>query len=124
MASVRADGDRGPWSAVAAFEVRPIPAAPEPPAIGDKNIEFRWSGEAGQRFDYQFASDEAFATLLAEASVTEPLISLPLPDSGSYWMRVRAIDPDGFVSPWSPAQKVVIPAGFPWWVLLFPLLIP
>jgi hypothetical protein len=124
MASVRADGDRGPWSAVAAFEVRPIPAAPEPPAIGDKNIEFRWSGEAGQRFDYQFASDEAFATLLAEASVTEPLISLPLPDSGSYWMRVRAIDPDGFVSPWSPAQKVVIPAGFPGWVLLFPLLIP
>lgn len=123
MASVRADGDRGPWSAAAAFEVRPVPAAPEPPAIGDKNLEFRWSGEPGQRFDYQFASDEAFATVLADASVSEPHISLPVPDSGSYWMRVRAIDPDGFVSPWSPAQKVVIPAGFPWWMLLFPLLI-
>ncbi|NMG77131.1 FecR domain-containing protein [Aromatoleum diolicum] len=122
LASVRADGDRGPWSAAARFVVRPLPQAPEPPAIGSDTLEFRWKGEPEQRFDYQFAADESFAAPLHEGAVPEPHASLPRPGAGSYWMRVRAIDPDGFISPWTGAQKVVVPAQFPWWLLALPLL--
>ncbi|MDX9767497.1 MAG: FecR domain-containing protein [Ectothiorhodospiraceae bacterium] len=121
MASLRADGDVGPWSTAATFEVRPLPTTPQPPAVGEDALDFRWSGEPGQRFEYQFADDESFAEPLAQAVVNEPQASLPLPVPGSYWMRVRTIDPDGFVSPWSGAQKVVVPAGYPWWML--PLLL-
>lgn len=117
VASVRADGDRGPWSAPARFSVRPLPQVPEPPAIGSDSLEFRWRGEPGQRFDYQFAADESFAAPLHEGAVDEPHAGLPRPGAGEYWMRVRAIDPDGFVSPWTGAQKIVVPAKFPWWIL-------
>lgn len=121
--SVRPDGDRGPWGPAAAFTVRPRPQTPEPPAIGDADMTFRWSGEPGQRFEYQFAADEGFAALRHEGAVAEPVVTLPRPSYGTYWMRVRAIDPDGFVSPWTGAQKVAVPMTFPWWILPFiPLL--
>lgn len=122
LASVRADGDRGPWSAAARFVVRPLPQAPEPPAIGSDMLEFRWRGEPEQRFEYQFAADESFAAPLHEGAVSEPHASLPRPGAGTYWIRVRAIDADGFVSPWTGAQKLVVPAQFPWWLLALPLL--
>lgn len=127
VASVRADGDRGPWTPTARITVRPPPQTPEPPAIGDREIEFRWRGEAGQRFDYQFAADEGFADLRHSGTLDAPALTLARPDGGQYWLRVRAIDPDGFVSPWSGAQRIEVPRQFPWWIipiLTLPLLLP
>ncbi len=123
VASVRADGDTGPWSAPAQFEVRPPAAIPEPPTIGDNEIQFHWAGEEGQRFEYQLADNMDFSPLLAEGESSDPSVALPLPPSGSYWLRVRGVDPDGFVTPWSGAQKLVVPAEFsPWLLLVVPLM--
>mgnify|MGYP005755515027 FL=1 len=49
-------------------------------------------------------------------------MQLPRPAPDTYYMRVRAIDADGFVGAWSGAQRIIVPADFPWWMLLLPLL--
>ena len=123
IASIRADGDRGPWSDTAGFEVRPPPSEPEPPQIGDDEMVFRWSGEPGQRFEIEFASDESFTNVIHAASTDEPEWTVAKPGPDIYWIRVRAIDPDGFVGPWTAGQSVIVPARFPWWMLLLPLLV-
>lgn len=122
IASIRPDGDRGPWSDPAQFEVRPPPSEPEPPEIGKDEMVFRWSAEPGQRFEIQLARDEAFTDLLFSESTSEPEVVLTKPGPDAYWVRVRAIDPDGFIGPWTSAQQIIVPASFPWWMLLIPLL--
>lgn len=123
VASIRADGDQGPWSDVASFEVRPPPSEPEPPRFDPDTMSFSWSGEDGQQFDYQFAADDAFAMRLYEGRIDVPQVSLARPGPATYWLRVRTIDPDGYTSPWTTAQRVIVPASFPWWMLLLPLLV-
>jgi hypothetical protein len=34
---------------------------------------------------------------------------VPLPSHGTYYMRYRAIDPDGFVGPYIAAQRFQVP---------------
>ncbi|GAB6039846.1 FecR family protein [Endothiovibrio diazotrophicus] len=118
MASVRDDGDVGPWSPTARFIVRPLPDAPQAAVLDEDSMHFRWNGEAQQRFEYQLADDRHFANVVAEGEVAQPRVTLPLPVAGAYWLRVRSIDPDGFTSPWSGAQKSIVPSDFEWWLVL------
>lgn len=120
--SIRGDGDAGPWSDVQRFELRPPPAAPAPPKIDDKTLAFSWPAEPEQTFEFQLATDESFAQPIVARTLSEPAISLPKPEAGSYFMRVRAIDPDGFVGPYTATQKIDLPHAKPWWLLL--LLVP
>lgn len=126
IASVRADGDRGPWSDVQTFLVLPPPATPEPPAIDAKTLSFRWPAEPGQRFLFQLARDDKFARLVKEERLDTPSIALPRPAEGTYYMRVQATDPDGFVGPFTAPQRIEVPkpppALWPLLMLLVPLL--
>lgn len=122
VASVRPDGDRGPWSDPVLLEVRPAQEAPSDPVIEAGTISFSWSGRPGQRFEYQFGRDIAFESLLASGATTVPEVSLARPGSGIHYIRVRSIDPDGFVSEWSGAHKVDLGFGFPWPLFVLPLL--
>lgn len=121
VASMRPDGSHGPFSDTAHFETRPIPAMGEMVRADGQNMQYSWSGEEGQTFDYQFAADMNFNSVMFEGSTDTSSVMLQRPPPDTYWMRVRAIDPDGFVGPWGAPQKVVIASTFPWWVLL-PLL--
>ncbi|MBT0960080.1 FecR family protein [Denitromonas iodatirespirans] len=123
LASTRADGDRGPWGDAVRLTVRPPMAAVPPPTFDENHMLIAWGGEPGQRFDYQLADDDRFTRMVAEGSVTEPELVLPKPRAGAYYLRVRAIDPDGFVGSYSAPQRIVVPAEFPGWMLLAPLLI-
>ncbi|MCK7492440.1 MAG: hypothetical protein MZW92_13215 [Comamonadaceae bacterium] len=87
---------------------------------GDR-IAFSWPAEPEQRFEFQLARDETFAAPIEVRSLTEPRTALERPAAGTYSMRVRAIDPDGFVGPYTATQRVEVPAR-PWWLLL--LLLP
>lgn len=120
--SVRADGDAGPWGDVQRFQLRPPPANPEPARIDDNSLSFSWPAEPGQSFEFQLAMDESFSQPIEARTLSEPTITLPKPGSGTYFMRVRAIDPDGYVGPYTAAQKIEIPHAKPWWLLL--LLVP
>jgi hypothetical protein len=109
LRSVRPDGDLGPWGDPNRFELRPEPPLPPRPAVGDQAVRFAWQGLPGQQFDFQLARDPAFAGLLLERRLTETVIELPRPASGRYWVRLRAIDPDGFVGPFGGAQFFDLP---------------
>lgn len=123
VASVQADGKRGPFGDVQRFELRAPPAQPEPPAIDRDKIAFAWPGEPGQRFEFQLAQDADFAKVVEQRQLDAPRTVLERPAAGTYYMRVRATDPDGFVGPFTATQMVQVPSQ-PWWLLLPLLLIP
>lgn len=121
--SIRANGDAGPWGDAQRFALKPLPADPEPPKIGDDQLAFAWSAEPGQTFLFQFARDAEFTDVVTEQRLDKPTVTLPRPDAGTYFMRVRATDPDGFVGPYTRPQKIEVPPPPPpWWLLL--LLLP
>jgi hypothetical protein len=113
VASLRKDGDRGPFGDAYGFSLLAPPAVPEPPKIGDSGINFRWAGEPGQTFEFQLANNPKFEKPIMAQMLQRPEIDLPLPRQGVYYMRFRAIDPDGFMGPYIPAQRFVVPVP-PW----------
>ena len=121
VASVRGDGDRGPFGDPVRFTLRPLPPNPEPPKTEGGAVEFAWSGEPGQSFEFEVARDAGFADMLERRTLAESRVSLPRPAGGTYFMRVRATDSDGFVGPWTATQRFEVPSR-PWWLLL--LLVP
>ncbi|MGH8666807.1 MAG: FecR domain-containing protein [Burkholderiales bacterium] len=124
IASVRTDGDRGPWSDPQSFEVFPAPALPDPPALGEADITFRWRAEPGQRFLFQLARDPQFAQIVHETQLDAPAFTTPRPEPGTYYMRVQATDADGFVGPFTATQRFDVPPSPPSaWPLLLPLLL-
>lgn len=121
IASIRANGERGPWGDAQTFSLKPPPAQPEPPAIDDKSIAFTWSGEPGQTFRFQLARDDKFTQMVSDQTkLAEPRVVLARTDeSGAYYMRIQATDPDGYVGPFTSPQKFEVPhPPFPWWLLL------
>lgn len=112
LASVRADGDQGPWGDARSLELRPPPPpppTPKPPQVSDSGVSFDWDGRPGQTFEFQVARDAAFAVLVLERKLDQPGIKLELPGTGRFHVRLRAIDPDGFVGPYSTAQHFDVP---------------
>ena len=113
LASLRADGDQGPFGDVLTFDMRAPPpnaAPPGPPDVGDQSIRFFWQGLPGQRFDFQVAADDGFGRLVEQLTLDKTEIELPLPGAGRFYVRLRARDADGFVGPWSATQHFdVIP---------------
>jgi hypothetical protein len=119
VASVQADGKHGPFGDVQRFQLRAPPATPEPPVIDDKDMHFAWSGEEGQTFEFQLARDAQFNSVIETLRLAQPEAKLQRPEAGTYFMRVRATDSDGFVGPYTTTQRFEIPRDPPWWWLLF-----
>ncbi|OYU76511.1 MAG: hypothetical protein CFE45_31525 [Burkholderiales bacterium PBB5] len=109
MASVRTGGDQGPWGDARSFELRPLPPQPKPPDVGDQSVGFAWAGAPGQTFEFQVARDTGFKQLVLERKLTQPGIELPQPGTGRFHVRLRTIDPDGFVGPYTTPQYFDIP---------------
>lgn len=120
VSSVRPDGDVGPFGDVQSFTLKPMPAAPNPPKEEGNRVTFTWGGEDGQTFDFQLARDATFTNIVSQSKLNKPEIVVEKPrEPGTYFMRYRAIDPDGFVGPYSGSQKIDVKAeDKPWWLLL------
>ncbi len=123
VASILASGDQGPFSdAHSVTRIEP-PAAPPPaePQKNDDGLLLRWlaSATAGTRWQVQLARDIGFAQMVSDTTVTEPQWLLRDPPSGTYYLRVKTIDADGFAGPFSQAQQIEVPSS-PWWWLLVP----
>jgi hypothetical protein len=117
IASIARGDDQGPFSDTLTFIQRKIPESPalEAPAIGDKELSFRWKArEPGQTFQYQLAADPEFKTVLIDKAVAEPVVVLAKPEPGVYYLRVKTIDADGFAGPFGAAQQFEI-KGTPLW---------
>ena len=117
----RAGTDPGPWGDAQRFTLRPMPADPPPPTVDAGSLGFAWPAEPGQRFLFQLSDDATFGRVLVEQWLDEPRVTVPRPPGGTYYMRVQAIDADGFVGPFSRTQTLQVPERTPWWLLLFAL---
>ncbi len=120
VASVDAGGDHGPYGDVRSITLKPLPADPEPASIDDTQVHLLWSAEPGQRFRLQLARDAQFADVLTDLELDRPRTALPKPEPGTYYFRIRATDPDGYVGPYTTAQRIEVPyPPPPWWLMLF-----
>jgi hypothetical protein len=71
----------------------------------------RWRATPGAtHYGWQLARDAAFTDLLLQGESATPGVTLPRPDPGGYFLRLRAIDDPAHVPPYGPAQKVEVPA--------------
>ncbi|MDI1258511.1 FecR domain-containing protein [Aquabacterium sp.] len=110
VASIRPNGDQGPFGDAQSFQLKAPPPQPEPPQVDEQFLHFNWSAEPGQTFEFQLATDEAFAHQLVTQAVTEPTIKVARPDQGGrLFIRYKAIDADGFVGPFTAPQVVSLP---------------
>ena len=126
LASIRADGDMGPWgdaATVTRVAVPPAPA-PEPPQAGAGGITLRWASRGQSSYRIQIARDAAFAQVLHDERTGDTQWLLRSPAPGSYYVRTQAIDADGFAGPFGQPQLVDVPTtGSSWWWLLIPVLL-
>ena len=122
VAAIDQDGD-GPFSDPQLL--RRIMPAPEmdAPEISEDSLVIRFrSGLPGQKYQVQMAADEVFTELLRDEQLSAPELEIPIPGPGEYFVRIRTIDPDGFIGPYGSAQAIDIPRdGWYWFLVLLPL---
>lgn len=115
-------GREGPFSDPQAFRLQAA-AQMQPPELAADRLTFRWGTVVpGLQYDFQLARDTDFADLELETRVSEAQVSLPRPDSGIYYLRVRTIEADGYVGPYGPVQRIELPARNYWPTALVVLL--
>lgn len=125
LASIRPDGDQGPWGDGQRVTrvAQPPPPAPEPPESTGDGVRLRWAtGPAGTRYQLQVSPDATFASTLYDERVDQPSWLLPKPEPGRYHVRVRSIDAEGFEGPFGTPQEVEVPHSL-WWLMLLPLVL-
>ena len=125
LASVRANGDPGPFGDAQRFELRPMPEPPTGGMAADgRSLIFVWGGRAEDRQQVQLASDPLFVHIIEEAELSSPTWALPTSRrSGRFFFRYRSVEPDGFVSPYSSPLVIDIPRDWNDLWLLLPLLL-
>lgn len=124
LASVRPDGDTGPWGDARSFEARPLPEPPVGGAGADgKTLEISWSGRDEDKHQVELARDGQFNDVLHRDELKATHWSLPMPAPGTYYFRYRSVEPDGFVSPWSSTLRLEAPRGWGFLWLLAPWLL-
>jgi hypothetical protein len=110
MASIRQEGDMGPWGDPQPFSLLRPPTGMAPPQVTRQHVTVQWSGEPGQTFEFQVARQPDFSRLLLSQSVYAPEAVWARPDEGGrLYMRYRATDADGFVGPYSTVQVLELP---------------
>lgn len=125
LASIRPNGDRGPFGDPQRFELRPTP---EPAAVVQSPdsglLVFRWSGRDADRQQVEFAHDAAFTQIVEKSEVAGSEWQLAAPARGGrYYFRYRSIEPDRYVSPYSETLQVDVPRDWSGLGLLLPLLL-
>lgn len=126
VASIRAGGDQGPFGDAVPFEQRAIPASPttEPPKLDSKTLSLSWRALLpGQQVELQLARDAAFETVVVNEKTAATELTLPLPSPGTYHLRLRTVDADGFAGPYGAAQQIDVPRSWGWLLLPAALLL-
>jgi len=125
LASVRPNGDAGPYGDPQRFELRP---QPEPPTAGrsadGNSLIFKWGGRPQDKQRVELARDPAFTEIVAQDEVNAAEWVLPKPSRGGrYYFRYRSIEPDGYTTPYSEVAMVEVPRDWSLWLLLLPLVL-
>ncbi|PRC94231.1 FecR domain-containing protein [Solimicrobium silvestre] len=101
--------DHGPFGDVENVELlAPTKDLPPFKDSGGATMNLSWSAEPGQTFVLQMSDDAAFTHLILDQQLPAPEFNLPRPKPGIYFIRVKAIDADGYVGAFSGTQTITI----------------
>jgi hypothetical protein len=50
-------------------------------------------------------------------------LTLPTPPPGTYHLRLRTLDADGFAGPYGATQQIDVPRSWGWWLIPASLLL-
>lgn len=64
-------------------------------------LHIDWQGEPGLNYQCQMSANHQFDFPLVDIIVKNNELSIPKPDAGQYWVRVRAINVEGVKGDWS-----------------------
>jgi hypothetical protein len=110
--SIAEDGYEGLWSDPMSFTVLPPPPAPpvEKPEVDQQEILIRWRDLGkGIRYEFQMARDAGFKEILFAKELEKSEITLLKPKGiGTYYVRTRGIDPNGYPGDFSLPQSFEI----------------
>ncbi|MBC3882789.1 FecR domain-containing protein [Undibacterium sp. LX40W] len=104
--------DHGPFSNPQSFSVLPGQSVNAFVDNGANQLHFSWPSEPGQRFLVQIANEPEFKKPLLSKEVSDAQVQMPRPESGIYYIRVRATDADRFIGAFSMPQKFEV--GLRW----------
>ncbi|VTU28796.1 FecR protein [Variovorax sp. PBS-H4] len=109
---VASDGktDQGPFGGGRRFDVVEPPPVPPPPRFGDADgtLQLYWSALPGYRYRVEVARDSAFVDLVGAETRSEASLQLESLPSGTYYVRMQAIAPEGDAGAFSVPQAVRI----------------
>jgi hypothetical protein len=121
--AIEADGQAGAWGGIS-----PVFLPPEAPSdlavqVTDGDLVATWKGVAAS-WKVELSADASFAKPLLSQLVGATRATLPKPEAGDYWLRVRGMAGEGIEGPASAPVAVKVDAFTPWWLVLPLLLIP
>jgi len=103
-----AQPDQGPFSTAQAFNIVAPQSMSPVNDTGENMMNFSWPAEPGQSFLVQIAEDSQFKKIYFSKDLDVANVSIPRPEVGVYYIRVRATDADRFIGNFSPTQKFEI----------------
>lgn len=114
VGSIDAQGKKGPFGDAIEFTVRPLDPIDDIDLDKDgaraDGITFHWrAGQPGQRYRFQMSRSPSFERPRVDEVVERPEITLPKIAGGTWYLRAQAIDTDGEVGEFAPAQKIKLP---------------
>jgi hypothetical protein len=124
VASLAKDNDQGPFGDAQKFTLKPMPSSPQlEPAQGSKEaIVVRWNApQNGAKVRFQISKQRDFSKTLIDMVTEDPEGSLSKPGGGTFYIRAKTIDADGFEGNFGGTQQVHIERST-WWMLFPPLL--
>lgn len=100
--------DQGPFGDTQVFSLLPTQGMHAPLDTGENKLSLNWPSEPGQKFLLQIARDASFNSLYLSEQLEQPQLNIERPAAGTYFIRVRATDADGYVGAFSATQKLTI----------------
>lgn len=119
VTSITADGELGPASAVRSWQLKPVPEKVEPDVKPeDDRLVASWP-HAGpnQTYQVQLAFNPQFSELEIDEVVSEPRIAFDQMGAQVRYLRVRSIEPDGYLGPWGTVQRIDPPPDPTAWMV-------
>lgn len=123
MNSIAADGEVGPPGTIRSYEIKPLPAKVEADidTSGEGELVASWhAGTSEQTYQVQLANDPDFSDLESDQVIDEPSISFEAVSAQIRYLRVRALEADGYQGPWGATQQIAPLPDDTFW--LIPLL--
>lgn len=114
VASISTSQEQGPFSTVLQLKKAPIPKAPELLLVTDEQqLTVSITAVAGRQYQVQLSENDQFDQLLVDRLVRQPELSFDRVETLQY-LRVRAVESDGFTGPWGTTQLIYPPQNNRW----------